>query len=71
MPANRDQAAILDIVQAAKQIQNYINGLDFAQLEADDKTQAAVLYRIIILGEAVKRISRTFRDQPSRKLTLD
>jgi uncharacterized protein with HEPN domain len=60
-----------DIVQAAKQIQNDINGLSFAQLEADDKTQATVLYRIILLGEAAKRISQTFRDQPNRELNLD
>jgi uncharacterized protein with HEPN domain len=45
--------------------------LSFAQLEADDKTQATVLYRIILLGEAAKRISQTFRDQPNRELNLD
>jgi len=36
-----------------------------AQFNADLKTQSAILHQIIILGEAVKRLSRQFRQAHS------
>jgi uncharacterized protein with HEPN domain len=63
MPANRDRASLLDILQAALQIQRSAAGVSQAQLEANDEKQAAILYRIIVIGEATKRISADFRDQ--------
>jgi uncharacterized protein with HEPN domain len=62
MAANRDSESLLDIVQAAQQIQRYTNNMTRAEFDADDKTQAAVLYRILIIGEATKRISQGFRE---------
>lgn len=59
----RDDAALHDIVRAARL------ALDFAgdvvnvdELERDVKTQSAVLHQLLILGEAVKRLSPAFRD---------
>lgn len=63
MPANRDPESLLDIVQAAQQIQRYTAGMSRTEIESDDKTQAAVLYRILIIGEATKRISQPFREE--------
>ena len=72
MPANRDIASVLDIVTAAEQIQRYSLSLTRSRLEADDEKQAAILYRIAVIGEAVKRISPEFRQQqpqiPWRKI---
>ena len=39
--------------------------MSFEQLREDDRTQAAILYRIIVIGEATKRISQAFRNQYS------
>ncbi len=63
MSLRRDQAALLDVVLAAQQIRRYSQGIDRAQLESNDEKQAAILYRIIIIGEATKRISQGFREQ--------
>lgn len=63
MAVNRDQESLLDIVQAALQIQRYTVNMTRAELDTDDKTQAAVLYRILIIGEATKRISQPLRQE--------
>ena len=63
MSLSRDQAALLDVVLAAQQIRRYSQGIDRARLESNDEKQAAILYRIIIIGEATKRLSQTFRQQ--------
>jgi uncharacterized protein with HEPN domain len=63
MSANRDLAAVLDILQAALQIQQSTAGVDRSQLEANAEKLAAILYWIVIIGEATKRISMSFRDQ--------
>lgn len=63
MSANRDLASVLDILQAALQIQNSMSGVSREQLIANEEKQAAILYRIIVIGEATKRVSTQFRDQ--------
>ncbi len=63
MSLRRDQAALLDIALAAQQIQRYSQGIARAQLESNDEKQASILYRIIIIGEATKRIFQAFREQ--------
>ncbi len=62
MPA-RDMASLMDIVQAARQVLHYVQDVERNQLARDDEKQAAILYRLIIMGEATKRISPAFRDQ--------
>ncbi|MEO1295775.1 MAG: DUF86 domain-containing protein [Cyanobacteria bacterium J06636_16] len=63
MSVNRDAAALLDIALAAGKATNYIQGCDFAQFLTDDKTQSAVVFQLLILGEAVKRISFAYREK--------
>ena len=60
---DRDLASLLDVATAARQIQRYCLDITRSQFEQDDEKQAAVLYRIGIVGEAVKRISPDFRDR--------
>lgn len=57
----RDPATLLDIDRAAGLAQSFMAGLTREQFETDEKTQAAVLQKILIIGEAVKRLSGTFR----------
>ncbi|MEW6775785.1 MAG: DUF86 domain-containing protein [Bdellovibrionota bacterium] len=57
----RDEATVLDIVLACRAVATYIRGLDKPAFLNDGKTQDAVLHRIIIVGEASKRLSPDFR----------
>jgi uncharacterized protein with HEPN domain len=63
MSSPRDTTAILDIEQAARKILKYQQGLDKAAFIEDDKTQSAIVFQLLILGEAVKRLSQDFRTQ--------
>jgi uncharacterized protein with HEPN domain len=61
----RDQQSIQDIQQAAQEILSFASGMDQATFAADRRTQAAVLYDIIVIGEAANRLSDDFRQQHS------
>ena len=56
-----DEGTAFDILKAARWIRDFGSGLTRAQFDTDYKTQSAVLHQIIILGEAVKRLSLEFR----------
>lgn len=58
---SRDGATIIDLVEAAACIAEFIKGLDDDAFRDDPKTQSAVLYQLLVLGEAVKRLSPAFR----------
>ncbi|MEL6223278.1 MAG: DUF86 domain-containing protein [Cyanobacteria bacterium J06626_14] len=58
---SRDQQSILDIWNAAQEILSFTEGMDQASLTADRRTQAAVLYEIVIIGEATNRLSENYR----------
>ncbi|GET44290.1 HepT-like ribonuclease domain-containing protein [Microseira wollei] len=57
----RDNASLLDIVQAAQRVLQFASGLNREELGADVMRQSAILYQIAIMGEATKRLSREFR----------
>ena len=59
----RDDAVLLDIAEAIRRIGMFRQGLDLQGFLADVKTQAAVLYEVAVMGEAVKRLSPEFRAQ--------
>ncbi|MDX2096212.1 MAG: DUF86 domain-containing protein [Leptolyngbyaceae cyanobacterium bins.59] len=59
---SRDNASLLDIVQAGQLILQFAQGLSRDQLASDLRTQSAILYQIAIMGEATKRLSRQFRE---------
>jgi len=64
MPSNQaevDQQSIQDIWNAGKELLTFINGIDYEALEADRRTQVAILYEIIVIGEAANRLSDEFR----------
>lgn len=60
-----DQQSIQDIWNAAQEILNFTAGMDYEALSADRRTQSAVLYEILIIGEAANRLSPEFRSQHS------
>ncbi|MGB9880094.1 MAG: DUF86 domain-containing protein [Anaerolineae bacterium] len=57
----RDDATLLDIAKAARSIATFISGMAKEDFLTDPKTQSAVLYQLLVMGEAVKRLSREFR----------
>ena len=60
---SRDNASLLDIIQAGQLVLQFSQGLSREQLAADLRSQSAILYQITIMGEATKRLSREFREQ--------
>ena len=62
---SRDQQSIQDMWRAAQEILSFTAGMDQSELAADRRTQAAVLYEIVVIGEAANRISDEFRVQHS------
>jgi uncharacterized protein with HEPN domain len=58
---SRDDTTLLDILTAARLATEFKGGLDKASFSTDLKTQSAILHQLLILGEAVKRLSEEFR----------
>ena len=59
----RDEVTLLDMLHAARLIMEFVQGMDKEQFLADEKTKSAVLYQLLVLGEAVKRLSKELREQ--------
>lgn len=57
----RDDATILDMLNAAARIIDFKGNLDKAAFMDDPKTQSAILHQLLIIGEAAKRLSEEFR----------
>jgi uncharacterized protein with HEPN domain len=60
---SRDNASLLDMVNAAKRVLRFAEGLDKSALATDEEKQSAILYQVIVIGEATKRLSAEFRAQ--------
>ena len=58
-----DEAILLDIVQAAQLVLAFKQGMSRDAFFRDLKTQSAVLHQLMVMGEAVKRLSTAFRAQ--------
>jgi uncharacterized protein with HEPN domain len=57
----RDDAHLLDILKAAHMAIEFKGAVEQAEFLEDAKTQSAVLHQLLIIGEAVKRLSPEFR----------
>ena len=57
----RDAACLLDILEAAKLVQSFVEGIDRRLFERDLMRQSAVIRQLEIIGEAAKRLSKEFR----------
>jgi len=54
---------VLDMFLACRKILDYTKDMTFEEFLSDDKTLDAVIRNIEILGEAVKSISKEFREK--------
>ena len=59
----QDETTLLDIARASRLILTFIEGFDEDAFLEDVKTQSSVLYQLLVVGEAIKRLSRPFRNQ--------
>ena len=64
--ASRDQASLLDIVSAIRRVLQFAEEIDKSALEINEEKQSAIFYQVIVMGEAVKRLSAEFRSQHSK-----
>lgn len=58
-----DSQTLLDIVKAARLIIQFQEGIDKPVFLTNPEKQSAIIYQVMIIGEAVKRLSGEFRTQ--------
>jgi uncharacterized protein with HEPN domain len=63
MTTNRDLESLLDIDYYGRILISFVSGMTQAKFAEDQKTIAAVMYAIAVMGEATKRLSGEFRGQ--------
>ena len=59
----RDDATLLDILKAARLVVEFKGKLAKKAFLSDIKTQSAILHQLLVIGEAVKRLSEDFRSR--------
>lgn len=59
----QDEDTLVDIIHAARLILQFKAGMTQTEFDQDPQTQAAILYQITLIGEALKRLSSAFRTQ--------
>jgi len=58
----RDDAYMLDMLLAARKVQNFTRNVGWEQFRDDDLLQNAVMRQIQIIGEAARKISQHHKD---------
>lgn len=58
---SRDDATLLDMLKAARLVVAFKGTLTKKAFLRDVKTQSAILHQLLVIGEAVKRLSEEFR----------
>lgn len=61
-PEERDKALILDIISAGEDILSFIEGSDFQQFSESKMMRYAVERQLLVIGEATRRLSESFRN---------
>jgi uncharacterized protein with HEPN domain len=62
MPRSEAQR-LQDMREACERIAGFIHGMDFSRFQADQRTIRAVLYDLVVLGEAAKGVSPETRER--------
>ena len=58
----RDEAYVLDILKAAKTALKFKESTDKASFLNDELLQSGIIHQLFIIGEAVKKLSKEFKD---------
>ena len=59
----RDDAYLLDMLLAARKVQEFTQGVGRKQFENDDLIQNAVMRQIQIIGEAARKVSLQYQQE--------
>ncbi|OPX32000.1 MAG: hypothetical protein B1H09_01550 [Gemmatimonadaceae bacterium 4484_173] len=62
LPEERDGALVLDIISAAEDILSFIKECDFKEFSDNKILRYAVERQLLVIGEAARRLSDSFRD---------
>lgn len=62
MPQNRDLATLLDVERAAQKIVQFKQGLNQQGFLEDEKSQSAIIFQLLVIGKATKRLSMKLRE---------
>ncbi|MHB1253973.1 MAG: HepT-like ribonuclease domain-containing protein [Candidatus Humimicrobiaceae bacterium] len=63
MSERSDKELLNDIIGSASRIESYVRSMNYEDFLSDNKTQDAVVRNIEIIGEAVKNLSKNFKDE--------
>ena len=58
----RDDDSVTDILNAARIIVRFMDGMDRERFDDDARTRDAIAMRLMVIGEAAKRLSMEFRE---------
>ena len=56
MPFRDPLSSLRDIYEAIESIQRFVRDMDFSVFQADEKTNAAVERKLLVLSEAARRL---------------
>ena len=56
-PPKRDAGTVLDILVACRKVKTFVEGRSLEALTSVDLLQSAVLFQLLIIGEAAKRVT--------------
>ena len=57
----RDDAYMLDMLIAARKVENFASGVTWEKFRADELLQNAIMHQIQIIGEAARKVSREYK----------
>ena len=63
---NKDLGYLKLLIEKAKEAQSFVKGFDEAQFLGDNRTQAAVIMKLAVIGEISKKVS----DETKEKINL-
>jgi len=60
-PDDRDIALLWDILEAAKDIHEFIENSNLEEFSSDKRTRYAIERQLLVIGEAAKRVSEEYK----------
>ena len=61
-PDNKDAALLWDMLSAATEIAQFVEGVTYTEFQSNKMLRYAVERQILVIGEAAKRVSTVFKD---------
>jgi len=62
-PDDRDIAFLWDILEAANDVHDFVKNINLQKFSSDKKTRYAVERQLLVIGEAAKRISESYKQK--------